>query len=80
MAYILLAFFLMSMQLDSNQIKESQRQSWDSVSEGWQKWWKTYENGAYNISSKLVELTNISGASGFRNDITSILGFGTNET
>jgi ubiquinone/menaquinone biosynthesis C-methylase UbiE len=59
MAYIPLAFFLMSMQLDSNQIKESQRQSWNSVSEGWQKWWKTFENGAYNISSKLVELANI---------------------
>ncbi len=47
------------MQLDSNQIKESQRQSWNSVSEGWQKWWKTFENGANNISSKLVELANI---------------------
>ncbi|HZA68551.1 MAG TPA: hypothetical protein VE548_02550 [Nitrososphaeraceae archaeon] len=52
MAYILLAFFLMSMQLDSNQIKESQCQS-GIVSEGWQKWWKTFDNGAYNISNEL---------------------------
>ena len=34
----------MSMQLDPNQLKESQRQSWNSVSEGWQIWWKTFAN------------------------------------
>lgn len=43
---------------DPNQFKESQRQSWNSVSKGWQKWWRTFENGAQNISSRLVELTN----------------------
>jgi ubiquinone/menaquinone biosynthesis C-methylase UbiE len=43
---------------DPIQFKESQRQSWNSVSEGWQKWWRTFENGAQNISSRLVELTN----------------------
>jgi ubiquinone/menaquinone biosynthesis C-methylase UbiE len=59
MAYILPGFFLMHMQSDPNQLKESQRQSWNSVSEGWQTWWKTIENGAYNISNKLVELANI---------------------
>ena len=59
MAYILLVLLLMSMQLDPNQLKESQRQSWNSVSEGWQIWWKTFENGAYNISNRLVELANI---------------------
>jgi ubiquinone/menaquinone biosynthesis C-methylase UbiE len=47
------------MQQDPNQLKESQGQGWNSVSEGWQKWWKTYENGAQNISNKLVELANI---------------------
>jgi ubiquinone/menaquinone biosynthesis C-methylase UbiE len=41
---------------DPNQFKNSQRQSWNSVSEGWQRWWRTFENGAQNISSKLVEL------------------------
>src|SRR5829696_7689794 len=43
---------------DPNQFKNSQRQSWNSVSEGWQRWWRTFENGAQNISSKLVELAN----------------------
>jgi enediyne biosynthesis protein CalE5 len=47
------------MQTDPNQFKESQRQSWDSVSEGWQKWWKTIENGAQNVSKRLVELAHI---------------------
>jgi ubiquinone/menaquinone biosynthesis C-methylase UbiE len=49
----------MNMQLDPNQYKESQRQSWDGVSKGWQKWWKTIEDGAQNISNRLVELANI---------------------
>lgn len=47
------------MQTDTTQFKESQRQSWDSVSEGWQKWWKTIENGAQNVSNRLVELAHI---------------------
>jgi ubiquinone/menaquinone biosynthesis C-methylase UbiE len=49
----------MNMQLDPKQFKENQRQSWDSVSKGWQKWWKTIENGAKNVSDRLVELANI---------------------
>jgi ubiquinone/menaquinone biosynthesis C-methylase UbiE len=49
----------MNMQLDPDQFKERQRQSWNSVSEGWQKWWKTIENGASNISKRLVELAHI---------------------
>jgi ubiquinone/menaquinone biosynthesis C-methylase UbiE len=47
------------MQIDPNQFKESQRQSWDSVSQGWHKWWKTIENGAQNVSKRLVELAHI---------------------
>jgi ubiquinone/menaquinone biosynthesis C-methylase UbiE len=39
-----------------NQFKDGQRRSWDSVSKGWQTWWRTFENGAQNISSRLVEL------------------------
>jgi hypothetical protein len=38
-------------QLDSNQFKESQRQSWNSVSEGWQRWWRTFENSAQNLAT-----------------------------
>jgi ubiquinone/menaquinone biosynthesis C-methylase UbiE len=49
----------MDMQLDPNEFKESQRQSWNSVSDGWQKWWKTIEKGAQNVSKRLVELAHI---------------------
>lgn len=41
------------------EFKISQRQSWDSVAAGWQKWWKTIENGAQKVSDKLVELAEI---------------------
>ena len=41
------------------EFKMSQRQSWDSVAAGWQKWWKTIENGAQKVSDKLVELAEI---------------------
>jgi ubiquinone/menaquinone biosynthesis C-methylase UbiE len=49
----------MIMQTDASQFKESQRQSWDGVCGGWQKWWKTIENGTQNVSNRLVELAHI---------------------
>ena len=34
---------------DPNEFKLNQRQSWDSVARGWQKWWKTFEKaGTYS--------------------------------
>lgn len=43
----------------SDQIKQNQRQSWDSVAPGQQKWWKIFENGAQIVSDKLIEIANI---------------------
>jgi enediyne biosynthesis protein CalE5 len=43
----------------SDQIKQGQRQSWDSVALGWQKWWKIFENGAQTVSNKLIELADV---------------------
>ncbi len=43
----------------SDQIKQSQRQSWDDVALGWQKWWRIFENGAQTVSDKLIELADI---------------------
>jgi len=40
-------------------LSQVQRQSWDSVARGWQKWWKTFENGAQKVSDRLIELANI---------------------
>ena len=45
--------------LDSRQYKEGQRQGWDSVADGWQKWWKITETGAEKVSRRLIELAEI---------------------
>lgn len=45
--------------LDSKQYKEGQRQGWDSVAGGWQKWWKITETAAERVSRRLIELAEI---------------------
>lgn len=45
--------------LDSKQYKEAERQKWDNVASGWQKWWKTIERGARKLSMRLIELAEI---------------------
>ena len=49
--------------IDPKQFKEAQRKSWDSVAIGWQKWWKTFEKDAQNLSNHLVELAKINSSS-----------------
>jgi ubiquinone/menaquinone biosynthesis C-methylase UbiE len=44
---------------DAQKFKSAQRQGWDSVAEGWKKWWKTIEEGVQVVSDRLVELANI---------------------
>jgi ubiquinone/menaquinone biosynthesis C-methylase UbiE len=45
--------------LNSKQYKQGQRQSWNSVAAGWQKWCKTIEIGAEKVSSWLIELSDM---------------------
>jgi len=45
--------------LDPEKFKSSQRQGWDSVAEGWKKWWKVIEEGAQPVSDRMVELAGI---------------------
>jgi len=45
--------------IDSKQYKEAERQSWNSVAAGWQKWWKPIERGAEKVSRRLIELAEI---------------------
>lgn len=45
--------------LDSKRYKEAERQNWDSVAHGWQKWWTTIEIGAERVSRRLIELAGI---------------------
>ncbi|MGH9992506.1 MAG: class I SAM-dependent methyltransferase [Nitrososphaera sp.] len=40
-------------------IKAQQRQGWDSVAEGWKRWWKPIEESAQVVSDKLVDLAQI---------------------
>ena len=49
----------MNSEFDPDKFKANQRQSWDSVADGWQKWWKTFENGAQQVSDRLIELAGI---------------------
>jgi len=45
--------------IDTQKIKAQQRQGWDSVAEGWKKWWKPIEQSAQVVSDKLVDLAQI---------------------
>ncbi|MEO9295164.1 MAG: methyltransferase domain-containing protein [Nitrososphaera sp.] len=49
----------MSSAFDSQKFKSAQRQGWDSVAEGWKKWWATIEEGAQVVSDRLVDLAKI---------------------
>jgi ubiquinone/menaquinone biosynthesis C-methylase UbiE len=49
--------------LDSKQYKEEERQKWDNVANGWQKWWKPIEMGAEKISRRLTERVEIKSGS-----------------
>lgn len=44
---------------DLARYKEEQRHQWDRVAAGWQKWWRTIENGAQDISRRMIELAEV---------------------
>ena len=44
---------------DSEQYKEGQRQGWDTVASGWQKWWKITEAAGENVNRRLIQLAKI---------------------
>ncbi|HEX6646766.1 MAG TPA: class I SAM-dependent methyltransferase [Nitrososphaeraceae archaeon] len=48
-----------SSSFDSEPYKNNQRKNWDIVSEGWQRWWKTFEKDAQKVNERLVELAEI---------------------
>jgi enediyne biosynthesis protein CalE5 len=43
----------------ASQLRRDQRQDWESVAAGWQKWLRTFENGAYKMSDRLIEMAKI---------------------
>ena len=44
---------------DPDQYKAGQRQQWDSVADGWRKWWPTLEGFSQHVSDRIVELAHI---------------------
>lgn len=44
---------------DVDSHEDQQRQQWDRVASGWEKWWLTIENGAQHVSDRLVDLAEI---------------------
>jgi len=45
--------------IDPKQYKETQRNNWDSVAHGWEKWWRTIEIGTGKVTSRLIEFASI---------------------
>ncbi|MDQ7730337.1 class I SAM-dependent methyltransferase [Halomonas sp. SpR8] len=38
---------------------ERQRQQWDRVAAGWEKWWRTIEDGAQHVNDRLIDLADV---------------------
>lgn len=59
-AFLYDRFVIASMStIDPQKFKSAQRQTWDSVAEGWKKWWKVIEASMQPISDRLVELAGV---------------------
>lgn len=46
-------------ELLADHYKDRQRQQWDRVAAGWEKWWHTIENGAHHVNDRLIDLARI---------------------
>ena len=44
---------------DSNKFKAGQRQQWDNVAAGWEKWWKKLEQMSNTVTNRLLEMAEI---------------------
>lgn len=44
---------------DADSYKQGQVQQWDSVADGWEKWWPTFEKSTQNVSQCLIDLAEI---------------------
>jgi ubiquinone/menaquinone biosynthesis C-methylase UbiE len=58
---------------DAKQFRRDQRQDWESVATGWQKWYKTFEKGAHKMSHRLINMAEIKPASKVL-DIATVIG------
>src|SRR5438105_15594584 len=44
---------------DAERHNDRQRQEWDRVAAGWEKWWRTIEEGAQHVNDRLVDLAGV---------------------
>src|SRR6266540_6852116 len=44
---------------DAEHYRDRQRQEWDRVAAGWEKWWRTIEDGAHHVNDRLVDLAEV---------------------
>ena len=44
---------------DAGHLRRDQRQDWESVAAGWQRWYRKFENGAYKMSDRLIDMAKI---------------------
>ncbi len=44
---------------DTEQYKDRQRQQWDRVAAGWEKWWRAIEDGAQHVNDRLIDLAEV---------------------
>ena len=44
---------------DAEHYRDRQRQEWDRVAAGWEKWWRTIEDGAQHVNVRLVDLAGV---------------------
>lgn len=47
------------MSTDADRFKDEQKDSWDAVAEGWNRWWRIFEDAAQPVSDRLVDLATI---------------------
>lgn len=57
---------------DPERYKAGERQTWDAVAAGWNRWWTTFEPGAQILSDHLIELAAISPGPGVLDVATGI--------
>jgi ubiquinone/menaquinone biosynthesis C-methylase UbiE len=47
------------MTIDPDEFRSEQRESWDSVAQGWRKWWRVFEASAQPLNERIVELAGV---------------------
>ncbi len=45
--------------LNPEEIKKNQQADWNAVSNGWEKWWDTLEQGARHVSERMMEMAEL---------------------